>query len=403
MGRTIQRRKGNKAVTRPKLSTLVRPPRSKKNFVKGKRTDPQKIQPDSKLDLELEMDYQVPEKLEISPEDLNLFANLTSMNFQEKTRRKISEQLDKLDQQLVREDPSKDAEVKAVYTKVGQMLAKYRNGKLPECFSVLPRVAHWENLIKITRPDNWTVHAFFRATKTFVASPESKHTLHFFKYYLLPKCLQNISQYGKLNYHLFQALRKAIYRPSLWFRGILFPFLKGQFNSEYKTGVRSSSNSFSMGTIKQSQILSAVLMKCSVPNVHASAAFLKILELKYTGPVGVLVKLFIDKKFALPLSVIRSVTQWFLDFGARSGLNEETSENKEDIKLPVLWFQSLFSFSKGYKKYLTEAEITALKKLVKKKIKHPLMSKEIIKYLSEVPKIEKKEEVKNQLTIEEES
>ena len=400
MGKTKQKRRPTSGLNRPKLSSRVRGPRPKANFLKSSRSDPQKIQADSKLDLELEMDYEVPEKLEISPEDLNLFANLTSLNFQEKTRRKISEQLDKLDQQQIREDPSKDEEVKAVYTKVGQMLSKYRNGKLPECFSILPRVAHWENLIKITRPDNWTVHAFFKATKTFVASPESKHTLHFFKYYLLPKCLQNISQYGKLNYHLFQSLRKAIYRPSLWFRGILFPFLKGQFNSEFKTGVRSSSKSPSLGTIKQSQILAAVLMKCSVPNVHASAAFLKILELKYNGPVGVLIKLFIDKKFALPLSVIRRVNQWFLDFGVKSGLQEESLINKNHEKMPVLWFQSLFSFAKGYTKYLTEAEITALKNLVRKKFKHDILSKEIIKSLSEKPKLEEKEEIENKMVIE---
>jgi essential nuclear protein 1 len=387
---------------RPRLSKKLRPQKNKKKLSKPNRQDSQKIQQESKLDLELEIDYQVPDKLQISNEDMNLFAALTAGPEQEKTRRKISEQLDLLDQQQILEDPSKDAEVRAIYTKVGQLLSKYRDGKLPECFSVLPRVAHWENLVKITRPQNWTVHAFFKATKIFVSSPESKHTLHFFKYYLLPRCLKNISEKGKLNYHLFQSLRKAIFRPSLWFRGILFPFLKGQFNAEYKPGVRFSGDTLSLGTIKQSQIISAVLMKCSVPNVHASAAFLKCMELPYTGPVGVLIKLFIDKKFALPLSVIRRVTQWFLDFGKTSNL-DETNKNKENTKMPVLWFQSILSFGKGYYKYLNEAEIMALKNLVRKKFKHEVLSKEIIQVLTNLPKLESRPVPDNQLMIEENS
>jgi essential nuclear protein 1 len=390
---------------RLKLSKKLRAQKSNNKVSKFTRQSTQRVQQESKLDLELEIDYQVPEKLQISNEDMDLFAALTAAPEQEKARRKISEQLDLLDKQQVLEDPSKDAEVRAVYTKVGQLLSKYRDGKVPECFSILPRVAHWENLVKITRPENWTVHAFFKATKIFVASPESKHTLHFFKYYLLPKCLKNISERGKLNYHLFQALRKAIFRPSLWFRGILFPFLKGQFNPEYKPGVRFNGNVLSLGTIKQSQIISAVLMKCSVPNVHASAAFLKVMELPYTGPVGVLVKLFIDKKFALPLSVIKRITQWFLNFGKNSQLEEEDQKNKkkEKMTLPVLWFQSLLSFGKGYYKYLNEAEIMALKKLVRKKFKHEALSKEIIQVLTNLPKLDNKIVSDNQILIEENS
>ena len=381
-------------MTRTRLSNKLRPQKTNTNLKKKQRKK-QAIDSQNPMDLELEMDYQVPEKLEISKNDLSLFEQLTNTIEQEKARRKISEQLDRFDQEAVKQDPSKDAEVKAVYTKVGQILSKYRDGKLPECFLALPRIAHWESLMKITRPGDWTVHAYFKTTKIFVASPESKHTLHFYKYYLLPKCLSNISQYSKLNYHLFQALRKAIFRPSLWFRGILFPFLKGQFHPEYKTGERQKNKNESKGTIKQAQILSAVLMKCSVPNVHASAAFLKILEFTYNGPVGVLIKLFIDKKFALPLSVIRRVTEWFLSFGKITKISEENQSKKEEIKMPVLWFQSLLSFGKSYKKYLNEAEITALKNLVRKKVKHVTLSKEIVQVLSEKEKGKEEDLLKN--------
>jgi essential nuclear protein 1 len=236
-----------------------------------------------------------------------------------------------------------------------------------------------------------------------VASPESKHTLHFYKYYLLPRCLKDIAENSKLNYHLFQALRKAIFRPSLWFRGILFPFLKGQFHPEFKAGERKPSGTISKGTIKQAQILASVLMKCSVPNVHASAAFLKILELNYTSTVGVLVKLFIDKKFSLPLSVIRRVSEWFLSFGSEGKLKEEVQEKKEDVKMPVLWFQSLLSYGKSYRKYLTEAEIMSLKMLVRKRVKHAVLSKEIIQVFSSKVELETSKKEGEGLQIEEEA
>lgn len=40
---------------------------------------------------------------------------------------------------------------------------------------------------------------------------------------LLPRVTENIAEYKKLNYHLYQALRKSLFRPEAFFRGILLP------------------------------------------------------------------------------------------------------------------------------------------------------------------------------------
>ena len=340
--------------------------------VKERVSNQQVIQKESKADLEIQPDYSIPSKMQICEEDMKLFAELTSTKQQAETVTEMNCQLDKFEADEKKIDPTKDPEVRAVYIKVGELLSKYRDGKVPDCFSVLPRVSHWESLLKLTRPEKWTPHAYFKTTKIFVASPESRQTLHFFKYYLLPKVLDDISKTGKLNYHLFQALKKGLYRPALWFRGILFPFLKGLFKADYKIGERPLMSTISLGTMKQAQILAAVLMKNSIPNLHASAALLKVMTMDYTGPVGVLVKLLIDKKFALPLNVISTICNWFLEF-----------QNKETQVMPVLWFQTLLSFAKSYKTHLKDEQKNQLKKIVKKKFKHAQLSSEIIRILSQ--------------------
>ena len=372
MGKT-KNTKRREISRRPNLKSKARMNRPKNQFknLKNKRKDQQVVQKESKLDFELQPDYSIPTNLQIAEDDFKLFASLTSEVQTENIYQQISKDFQSFEQKEILSNPAKDPEVKAVYLKVGELLSKYRDGKVPDCFSVLPRVAHWESLVQLTSPEKWTPHAFFKTTRLFVASPESKQTLYYFKYYLLPRVLSEIARTGKLNYHLFQSLKKGLYRPALWFRGILFPFLKGNYREDFALGKRPEINSFSLGTLKQAQIIAAVLMKTSLPNLHASAALLKILSLEYTGPVGVLIKLFIDKKFALPLSVIRELSQWFLRF-----------QHKEQDKMPVLWFQTLFSFAKSYRKHLQEQEKTDLKKLVKKKLKHHQLSSEIIQVLS---------------------
>lgn len=45
----------------------------------------------------------------------------------------------------------------------------------------------------------------------------------FYNLILLPAVRNNISDYKKLNYHLYMALKKAIYKPAAFFKGIILP------------------------------------------------------------------------------------------------------------------------------------------------------------------------------------
>lgn len=41
----------------------------------------------------------------------------------------------------------------------------------------------------------------------------------------------------------------------------------------------------------------------SIPSVHSSIALLKLSSLDYTGPTGIIMKVLVEKKYALPLRV----------------------------------------------------------------------------------------------------
>ena len=179
---------------------------------------------------------------------------------------------------------------------------------------------HWQELLDLTNPQKWTPHAFFELVRIFTSKTESERTLRFFANYLLPRVLKDIREYRKLNYHLFRSLQKGLYRPASWFRGVLMTFF-----------------STPEITIKQAQILAAVLMKTSIPNAHAAAVFYKCCELEYSGPQNVIMKTMIDKKFGLPAIVINRLVDWFCSFGKQS-----------EEPMPVLWYWTLISFVKIY-------------------------------------------------------
>jgi len=97
-------------------------------------------------------------------------------------------------------------------------------------------------------------------------------------------------------------------------------------------------------TLKQAQIISAAIMKTSLSNAHAGAAIYELLDLPYSGPLNVILKVFVDKKLALPQIIVQKLVDWFMSF----------KSNKVE-QVPVLWFQTLLSFCKLYKSKLSRA------------------------------------------------
>ena len=71
---------------------------------------------------------------------------------------------------------------------------------------------------------------------------------------LLDRVRDDIHEHKKLNVHLFNALKKALYKPAAWFKGFLFPLVE------------------SGCTLREAHIISAVLARVSIPVLHSGAA-----------------------------------------------------------------------------------------------------------------------------------
>ena len=114
-----------------------------------------------------------------------------------------------------------DPRVVEMYQNVGKILAKYRSGKVPKAFKVIAQFRNWEDLLLLTEPEKWSAAAVYQATRIFTANLKEKLAQRFFNQLLLPRVRDDIDTFQRLNYHLYQALRKALFKPGAFFKGEL--------------------------------------------------------------------------------------------------------------------------------------------------------------------------------------
>lgn len=65
-------------------------------------------------------------------------------------------------------------------------------------------------------------------------------------------------------------------------------------------------------TLREAIIVGSVIAKIHIPILHSAAAILKIAEMDYTGPNSIFLRIFFDKKYALPYRVIDACVYHFL-------------------------------------------------------------------------------------------
>ena len=106
-------------------------------------------------------------------------------------------------------------------------------------------------------------------------------------------------------------------------------------------------------TLREAIIIGSVLARHSIPLLHSCAVMLKIAEMEYSGANSIFLRIFFDKKYALPYRVVDSVVFHFLKF---------RSEKRE---LPVLWHQALLTFVQRYKGHVSSEQREALMELLK--------------------------------------
>ena len=182
-----------------------------------------------------------------------------------------------------------------VYTAVGKILQHYKSGKLPKALKMLPHLKNWEDVLWLTRPDEWSASATYVCTRIFASNLNAKMAQKFYNIILLEKCRDDIRQNNKLNYHL--SLKKALFKPSAFYKGILLPL--------------ASSGSC---TLREATIIGSILSKVSIQSNHSAAVLLKLIEMEYTGSTSLFVKILLNKKYSLPKLVIEKLISHYSEF-----------------------------------------------------------------------------------------
>jgi len=250
-----------------------------------------------------------------------------------------------------KDQPKKEADIKPeivqVYFKVGEVLKHFTSGKLPKAFKILPSLRNWEQLLYLTRPDKWTNVVTRLATFLFSRGMSDKLVQRFYFVILLPKIREEIQTTRKLNFHYYLALKKSLYRPAAFFRGILLPLCES-----------------GDCTLREATIVGSVMKRVSIPAIHASVALYKLCQLPYYGATQYFILVLLNKKFSLPYKVIDSVYEYFMNF------------MQDNRRFPSLWHQTLLVFVQRYKNDLTAEQKTGLQKLTQQH-KHTVISAEV--------------------------
>ncbi|KAK3015266.1 hypothetical protein RJ639_005686, partial [Escallonia herrerae] len=193
-----------------------------------------------------------------------------------------------------------------LYKSVGRHLNKYTSGRMPKAFKYIPSQQLWEEIFYLTEPEKWSPHAMIFASNFGVEKAE-----RFYKLILLPRVREDI----RLRSALLAALKKSLYKPAAFFKGILFPLCESRNCS-----------------LREAVIIGGIIHNASVPAKHSSAALVKLAEMVYCGTTSYFIKKLIEKNYNLPYGALNAIVARFMKFLEESRIR------------PVIWHQSLLAF-----------------------------------------------------------
>jgi len=223
-----------------------------------------------------------------------------------------------------------------VYGEIGKWLKTYKSGKMPKAFKVIPSLTNWEEVLALTGPLTWTPAAMYEAVNIFASNLNPRMAQRFYNLVLLPAVRQNIANYKKLNFHYYRSLRKALFKPAAFFKGIVLPLAMENC------------------TLREAMILGSVLGKASIPAMHVGAALVRLCGMSpWYGTTSILIATLVNKKYALPLRVVETLVMHFCAFG------------NDTRMLPVVWHRAQLIFVQRYKFDLTDDQRRRLKELLR--------------------------------------
>lgn len=250
-----------------------------------------------------------------------------------------------------------DPQILDLYRGVAKVMAKYRSGMLPKAFKIIPTLANWEQILQLTMPENWTAASMCQATKLFSSNLKDDMAQRFYNIILLPRLRDDMLEYKKLNFHMYNALKRALYKPGAFYKGIIIPLCEESAET----------------TLKEAVIISSVLKKVHVPLLHSAAAMLKISEMPQHPVRCVFLFDLISKNYALPYRVLDGLVDHFIRYAHNS-----------QVELNVQWHQTLLKFCELYTRDISSEQRDALLELIRYHT-HSTISPEIRKMLLKTP------------------
>ncbi|KAG1739835.1 Bystin-domain-containing protein [Suillus paluster] len=248
--------------------------------------------------------------------------------------------MQKVQQDQEHPDPALGLDPRLVesYSKLAIFLHGYKSGPLPKFFKVIPSLPAWARVLALTRPENWSPHACRAATRIFVSTMKPAQAQLFLSVVLLDAIREDIQSNKKLNVQYYECLKRALFKPAAFFKGIVFPMLENGCS------------------LREAAIIASVVAKKKVPVLHSAAALLRIANMDYTGPNSLFIRVLIDKKYQLPYKVVDALVFHFIRLS-----NTYKARGRGDAQtLPVLWHQSLLAFCQRYSPDLTPDQKDAL-------------------------------------------
>lgn len=262
----------------------------------------------------------------------------------------------------------------AAYTQIGEVLSTYTHGKLPKLFKITPSLNNWEDVLYVTNPEAWSPVAVYEATRLFVSRLTASEAEKFISMILLERFRDDIAndeELHRLNYHIYRALKKSLYKPSAFFKGFLFPLAE-------------------IGcTSREAKIAGSVLSKISIPALHSSVALSHLLTLDYNPAIMIFIYVLIEKKYALPYQTIDDLVFYFMKFrnipgtaGAEMDIDQDEKDNQtikfngRDVKLTKGWYRAFLAFAQIYKNDITDDQRDFLLETIRQRF-HPGFGPEI--------------------------
>ena len=138
----------------------------------------------------------------------------------------------------------------------------------------------------------------------------------FYNVILLPNVQANIFTFKKLNYHLYMAVKKAMFKTGAFFKGFLLPLAE-------------------TASTREAIIIGSILQKMSIPGLDVAAALVKMTTGEYKLGNGYFIKVLISKRYTLPTMVLDSLINYFCKIGMaghEQDLEDEDIEEEEDVK-----------------------------------------------------------------------